>query len=368
MKKTRPRELFAFLVAWMGVLLLLETAMAESTAPPRVPPGLNRGYVLDVKPTVRIDARYGVSVSAPAAGAREWVILVPRPPDLPSQRILGADTLPPGTVVLERSALRRPVLRIEIPVTDAAGTSGARAEARTAALLYSRTLRKGTGVSQTPDLSEAERDLYLRRTVKFDRDSPELRKWITGHRLARGHAEGEINHARRVFRHLALNFQYEYLGEQNRSAPHVCTAGKSDCGGLSVLFATVLRSQGVPARILAGRWARSADPGEKIGAVNYRQEHITAEFFAQGVGWVPVDPAGAILHDRSAERLAHFGNDPGLFLTLHVDAELLLDTGRFGIRPMDLMQRASYWARGSGSLKDSVLTEAWTVKRRPAGP
>jgi transglutaminase-like putative cysteine protease len=341
----------------LAALFLLARAAAESS----------RGYVLDVKPTVRIDARYRVTVSAPGAKAREWVVLVPRPPDLPSQRITGADTVPPGAVTLERSPLRRPVHRIEMPVTDAAMAGTAMAEARTTALLYSRKLRKGTATAKVPDLSDAERELYLRRTVKFDRDSPALRKWMETHRLARGPAEGEIDFARRVFQHLARSFQYEYLGEQNRGAAHVCSAGKSDCGGLSVLFATVLRAEGVPARTLAGRWARSADPEEKIGEVSYRQEHIIAEFFAIGVGWVPVDPAGAILHDRSSEKLAHFGNDAGLFLTLHVDAELLVDTGRFGVRPMDLMQRAAYWMRGSGTLKDSTMAETWTVKRQPPG-
>ena len=353
----------AFLLARAGA-----APQVEPSDPPRVPPGLNKGYRLEVKPSVRIDASYQVAVSAPGARASEWIFLIPRPPDLPSQRILGADTLPPGEVVLERSPLRRPLLRIQMPVTDATTARSARAQSRTAAVLFSRRLGKGTASAPVRELSDAERDLYLRRTVKFNRDSPVLLKWIGENRLARSPSEGEIDFARRVFQHIALNFEYEYLGEQNRSAPHVCEAGKSDCGGLSVLFATVLRSQGVPARTLAGRWAQSADPDEKIGGVNYRQEHIKAEFFAQGVGWVPVDPAGAIQHDRSREKLAHFGNDPGLFLTLHLDAELLVDTGRFGVRHMDLMQRASYWMRGSGSLKDSMMSEDWKVKRSTAGP
>jgi transglutaminase-like putative cysteine protease len=361
-------RLFSHALALAVFLLGRAAAETESAAPPRVPPGLNRGYTLEVKPSVRIDARYQVSVSAPGARASEWIFLIPRPPDLPSQRILGAATAPPGEVVLERSPLRRPVLRIHMPVTAAAMATTARAEARTAALLFSRKLRKGVATTPVAELSDADRELYLRRTVKFHRDSPVLRKWIADERLTRGAAEGEIDFARRVFQHIGRNFEYEYLGEQDRSAPHVCAEGKSDCGGLSVLFATVLRSQGVPARTLAGRWAKSADPKEKVGDVIYRQEHITAEFFAQGVGWVPVDPAGAILHDRSSEKLAHFGNDPGLFLTLHLDAELLVDTGRSGVRPMDLMQRASYWMRGSGTLKESVMSEEWTVKRGPARP
>ena len=38
-----------------------------------------------------------------------------------------------------------------------------------------------------------------------------------------------------------------------------------------------------------------------------------AEFFADGVGWVPVDPS-----------LGHFGGDAGNFLTFHVDPDVTL--------------------------------------------
>ncbi len=360
---------FPSLASGMALAVCLTGNAAADPAPLRVPAGLNHGYRLEVKPSVRIDASYRVKVSAPGARANEWAILIPRPPDLPSQRILGAATMPPGDVVMERSPLRRPTHRILIPVTDPAMASATTAEARIAAILHSRKLRQGLGAATkpVPDLPETERGHYLRRTVQFDCDSPVIRKWIGARQLTRGDKEGEIDYARRVFQHIALNFQYEYLGEQNRAAPHVCEAGKSDCGGLSVLFATVLRSQGIPARTLAGRWAQSADPNEKLGQVDYRQEHIKAEFFAHGVGWVPVDPAGAIQHDLSREKLEHFGNDPGLFLTQHVDAELLVDTRRFGVRHVPLMQRASYWMRGSGSLKNSSMEETWTVKRSPAG-
>jgi len=34
---------------------------------------------------------------------------------------------------------------------------------------------------------------------------------------------------------------------------------------MAVLFVTALRAQGIPARTLAGRWAKSAKPDDKIG-------------------------------------------------------------------------------------------------------
>jgi transglutaminase-like putative cysteine protease len=67
------------------------------------------------------------------------------------------------------------------------------------------------------------------------------------------------------------------------------------CGDLNALFVGLARSVGVPARDVYGvRVARSqygyASLG--VGTENItRAQHCRAEFYAQGRGWVPVDPA-----------------------------------------------------------------------------
>ncbi len=67
------------------------------------------------------------------------------------------------------------------------------------------------------------------------------------------------------------------------------------CGDLNAMFVGLSRASGVPARDIYGlRVARSkhgyASLG--VGSTNVtRAQHCRAEFFAQGYGWVPVDPA-----------------------------------------------------------------------------
>ena len=67
------------------------------------------------------------------------------------------------------------------------------------------------------------------------------------------------------------------------------------CGDLNAMFVGLARASGVPARDIYGlRVARSkhgyASLG--VGSTNLtRAQHCRAEFFAQGYGWVPVDPA-----------------------------------------------------------------------------
>lgn len=80
---------------------------------------------------------------------------------------------------------------------------------------------------------------------------------------------------------------------------------------------------------------------------------------------MPVDLSSAVLHDKSAEKLTYFGNDNGNFLTLHLDSDLRLDTGAFGVRPITLLQRPCYWVTGRGSTDKAIISESWVVTPKP---
>jgi transglutaminase-like putative cysteine protease len=67
------------------------------------------------------------------------------------------------------------------------------------------------------------------------------------------------------------------------------------CGDLNALFVGLARAAGIPARDVYGiRVASSAHGYKSLGVgspVISKAQHCRAEFFAQGLGWVPVDPA-----------------------------------------------------------------------------
>lgn len=151
------------------------------------------------------------------------------------------------------------------------------------ASLFSRDL-VSPGPNNPPptgvELTERERKLALRPTAQFNYASKPMIDWLNEQHLQRTKTEGEVDFARRVFHSIATKFKYDYRGEQDRSAANVCSLGKSDCGGLSALFVAALRSQGIPAHTQAGRWAKSSVPGERMGEVEYFQEHVKAEFYA----------------------------------------------------------------------------------------
>jgi transglutaminase-like putative cysteine protease len=67
------------------------------------------------------------------------------------------------------------------------------------------------------------------------------------------------------------------------------------CGDLNALFVGLTRSVGVPARDIYGLRVAPSEYGYRslgVGSPNVtRAQHCRAEFFASGIGWVPVDPA-----------------------------------------------------------------------------
>jgi len=101
---------------------------------------------------------------------------------------------------------------------------------------------------------------------------------------------------------------YEWIVENTFRDPKVKGCGWGDikamletrnlggkCGDLNALFVGLARAAGVPARDVYGvRVAPSLLGYRSLGAnseVISKAQHCRAEFYAQGIGWVPVDPA-----------------------------------------------------------------------------
>jgi transglutaminase-like putative cysteine protease len=67
------------------------------------------------------------------------------------------------------------------------------------------------------------------------------------------------------------------------------------CGDLNAMFVGLARSVGIPARDIYGLRVAPSQLGYKslgLGGTNASKgQHCRAEFYAQGIGWVPVDPA-----------------------------------------------------------------------------
>jgi transglutaminase-like putative cysteine protease len=145
------------------------------------------------------------------------------------------------------------------------------------------------------ELSAPERAFYTSATDYIPTDGI-VRD--TAHKAIRG-AGTDVEKARAL---------YEWVVENTFRDPKTRGCGWGDiksmletgnlggkCGDLNALFVGLARSVGVPARDVYGLRVAPSEHGYKslgVGSTNVtRAQHCRAEFFAQGVGWVPVDPA-----------------------------------------------------------------------------
>jgi transglutaminase-like putative cysteine protease len=335
-------------------LLLLLCAAAACPAALAAPPA----WVLETKPGQRIEATMTFEVTPPPTiRVREWVFGACEAPELPSQTKVSTRLTPTGAVLKEKGGTGRGLV-----VTRMAGSSKpVIVTVRYEATLMARKLVPAGEDSPAPvaPLPKAERTRWLATSKHHDHDAPAFRNWLKAERLMRDKDEGDVEFARRVYRHLVKTYNYEYVPDQDRRASGLCKVGKSDCGGLSTLFVGAMRANGVPARQLAGHNAVSGKRGVTAADLQY---HVRSEFFADGVGWVPVDVSFGVVGGRTD---GHFGDDPGNHLTQHVDPDLVFDLKLYrGAKPVEMswLQGLGHWyiGEGSGALQ---IVEDWQVKK-----
>ncbi len=323
-----------------------------------------RAMVLETRDVKRVAGTVTYTVTAPNLKAAEWVVFAASAPELPGQTRVKSTLGPMGASAKELSPLARPVLVGRVPGAGGRQTE-VKIEVAYEATLRSRRLRplaEGEKAPAVTALTAAARAAALGSLGELDHADEGFRKWLKDKGFLRKKGEGDLDLGRRVFLALRSGSSYEYKAGMDRKASAVCKTLKSDCGGLAAVFVAAMRANKVPARSLYGRWAMSAKPEEKIGGVAYFQWHVKAEFFAEKVGWVPVDVSSGVLHDKTPAGLRYFGNDDGDFITFHVDPDLKVNTFHFGAQAVGNLQTPAYWVSGGGTLKGMTTKEGWVVR------
>ena len=318
-------------------------------------------YHIETAPARHIRALYTFQVHTPKLNPQEWVLFAAMPPTLPGQPDIHVTMNHAGHLDTEKSPFRRPVLAARVSVKEAEEAQGVTVAVTTEATLYSRNLVAGAPAEKVAPLDTEERQLALAKTPTEDFTAPTFLDWLQRSRLVRTAKETDIAFAARVFLSIKHVSSYLYTGPyQVRQASKVCTDLHTDCGGFAVLLVSALRANRIPARTLCGRWAKSAVTNDPMTAM-----HIKAEFWAEGVGWVPCDLSSAVQSDRAGNTLRYFGDDPGDLLVQHTDTDLRFDTVYFGEQGRPFVQRAAYWVRGAGTSANSQERETWQVEELP---
>lgn len=119
--------------------------------------------------------------------------------------------------------------------------------------------------------------------------------------------------ARRIFHWFEENHRYAYE-EEYSTIPSLCEKAfrrrQGDCGVKAMLFITMCRLVGVPARFQSG-WATFPD---------YWSMHDWAEIYVEPWGWLPVDPSYGVKPSADAEvREFYFGHQDAYRMIVNLD-------------------------------------------------
>ncbi len=355
-KKLKNYIIFPLSFLTTGFLMLSGTGHAQQPIPTPAP-----AFHIEAAPARHIRATYTFQVHTPKLNPQQWVLFAAMPPTLPGQQDIHAQMNHAGHLDTEKSPFRRPILAARVPAREAEEPQGVTVTTITEATLYSRKLVPGASAEKVAALDEEERRLALAKTPTEDFTHPAFLAWLQHSRLVRGANETDLDFAERAFLTVKHVSSYLYSGPfQVRQASKVCGDLRTDCGGFAVLLVSALRANRIPARALCGRWAKSAGTNEPM-----MQMHVKAEFWAEGIGWIPCDLSSAVQFDRDGATLRYFGDDPGDHLVQHTDTDLRFDTVYFGEQAQAFVQRAAYWVRGTGTSANGQEHETWQVQDLP---
>lgn len=133
-----------------------------------------------------------------------------------------------------------------------------------------------------------------------------------------------VEYARLAYLYMTEKFKYGRAPDISLHSIWRCRRG--NCGNLSSVYVSLLRTRGIPARsVLALRPDGSG--------------HVWAEFFVDGVGWIPVD----VTADLGKGNFRHFGNIYGdSCVVLHKDLYFNVFNGRKDVE-IEALQTYAFW-------------------------
>ena len=339
-----------------ALLLLAGAASAQPT------------HRIEATDAARVKATITYELQAKTLAASKWMLFLAEPPELPSQRDVRVKCEPAGRVVGEKSTLARKVRYVEVNVASPRPGAGLTVRMEVEATLRKRELVELKGGEKPPKVSELtprEKKYYLSPTAHVDHDAKAFREWLAEKKLSRAKGEPPLELAGRVLEVIRADYSYHYDRAEDKRASLACRRDKTDCGGMTYVFVAAMRANGVPARLLVGRLAKPREPGSDRTQLGYDRPHVRAEFYAAGVGWVPVDPAYAQA-DKRAPVTDFIGHDPGDLLVLHADADLQLPYPD-KVREVELLQCGpSVWVQGRGNFDVTPGPSGWELESKPA--
>jgi transglutaminase-like putative cysteine protease len=234
---------------------------------------------------------YNATVKDIPAGTQKLELWIPVPHDDPYQRILDVhvDTPYPHQILTGDQGNRLLHLTIEQPKESSVPVTltfhAVRLERIQPIVLVKNA------VAHDDDLS---------RWLKPDRLVPidgQIRTWAR-EVVDAVHAQTDLEMARAIYNHVVSTVKYDKTGKGwgRGDIYYACDARRGNCTDFHAIFIGYARTMGIPARFAIG----FPLPAER-GAGKIAGYHCWAEFYAKGIGWIPVDASEAAKNPAKRE-------------------------------------------------------------------
>jgi hypothetical protein len=162
--------------------------------------------------------------------------------------------------------------------------------------------------------------------------------------------------AQKFYDYVVANARYQLVGKGLLGAKALLTNGVGECGEYAALFIALARVKQIPARSVVGFWAVSGT----------NQTHVWAEFYLEGVGWIPVDPTvGQSEPYKDGIPDYYFGNMDNQRVILSKGFNIKLDPPAPEGTVASLLQMPWWWYWGTGGDASTVSLEMTTWKVTP---
>lgn len=155
-----------------------------------------------------------------------------------------------------------------------------------------------------PRLAHNDDPKQLAKWLKPDRLVPldgQIRQWAR-EVVDAAHAHTDVEMARAIYNHVVATVKYDKSGKGwgRGDIYYACEARRGNCTDFHAIFIGYARALGIPARFAIG----FPLPGDR-GQGRVAGYHCWAEFYAKGIGWVPIDASEAA--KNPARREYYFG-------------------------------------------------------------
>jgi len=241
---------------------------------------------------------YEATVKDIPTGAARIDLWIPVPQDDPYQQIRNLRIASPYQFKIDMAPGGNRVLHVAV------GHPAANSLAITMDLDAVRTEHVQTRLREGPPLERDEDARVLANYLKPDRLVPldnQIRAWARDV-VEKAGAHTDLEMARAIYQHVVSTVKYDKTGKGwgRGDIYYACDARRGNCTDFHAIFIGYARALGIPARFAIG-FPLPAERGEgKISGY-----HCWAEFYARGIGWVPVDASEAA--KNPAKRDYYFG-------------------------------------------------------------